>query len=76
MHGTLIKVFVKKGDVVTKGMPLLILEAMKMQHEIRASIDGVVSTITSSVGTQVAADDLLIEIDAKTNDASGAANVN
>ncbi len=52
-----IKQSVKKGDV------LLILEAMKMQNEIVAPIDGVVSRIYVKVGDNVLKDQKLIEID-------------
>jgi 3-methylcrotonyl-CoA carboxylase alpha subunit len=40
------------GDAVTKGQPLLVLEAMKMEHTIAAPHDGVISEIVSE-GTQV-----------------------
>ena len=63
MHGALLDVFVKKGDVVTKGQRLAILEAMKMQHEILADIDGIVTAVNVEAGTQIAADTLLIEIE-------------
>ena len=38
------------------------LEAMKMQHDILAEIDGTVQEVLAEAGNQVAADDLLIEI--------------
>ena len=63
MHGALLEIFVKAGDVVSKGQRLAILEAMKMQHEILAEIDGTVSGIHVQSGTQVAADTLMIEIE-------------
>jgi len=63
MHGALLEVFVKKGDNVTKGQRLAILEAMKMQHEILAGIDGKVMGVHVAAGTQIAADTLMIEID-------------
>jgi len=62
MHGVLLKVFVKTGDRVGKGTPLAILEAMKMQHELRSEVEGEVAAVTAATGSQVAADDLLIEI--------------
>jgi hypothetical protein len=43
---------------------LLIIEAMKIQHEILAQIDGVVKSITTEVGKQVGAEALLVEIEA------------
>ena len=62
MHGLLLEVFVEIGERVEAGTPLAVLEAMKMQHELRAMVDGQVSAVHRAAGTQVAADDLLIEI--------------
>ena len=62
MHGLLLEVFVDVGERVEAGTPLAVLEAMKMQHELRAMVDGQVSAVHREAGTQVAADDLLIEI--------------
>ena len=63
MHGALLEVFVKKGQTVSKGGRLAILEAMKMQHEILAEVDGTVSEVHFDAGVQVPADSLLIEIE-------------
>tara|TARA_B110001452_G_scaffold59943_1_gene46677 strand:- start:71 stop:2080 length:2010 start_codon:yes stop_codon:yes gene_type:complete len=62
MHGLLLEVLVKPGDEVIKGQTLAVLEAMKMHYEIQAEIDGTVSEVTAVAGKQVAADDVLIEI--------------
>jgi geranyl-CoA carboxylase alpha subunit len=62
MHGALLEVFVAKGDTVEKGQRLAILEAMKMQHEILAGIDGEVSGVHVTAGMQIAADTLMFEI--------------
>jgi len=63
MHGALLEIFVKAGDKVTKGQRLAILEAMKMQHEILAEIDGKVKAVMVEAGAQIAADTLMIEIE-------------
>jgi len=63
MHGALLDVFVKTGDKVSKDARLAILEAMKMQHEILAEIDGTVTAIYVEAGTQIAADTIMIEIE-------------
>ncbi len=62
MHGKLLEIVVQVGDAVTKGQKLAILEAMKMQHEIVAEVDGTVATIAGIVEQQIAADDLILEI--------------
>jgi geranyl-CoA carboxylase alpha subunit len=62
MHGLLLEVLVKPGDQVVKGQNLAVLEAMKMHYEISAEVDGIVEEVTAVAGNQVAADDVLIEI--------------
>ena len=63
MHGRVIEVAVSEGATVSKGDRLLVLEAMKMQHEILAEIDGAVTSVACKPDDQVAADDLLVEIE-------------
>jgi 3-methylcrotonyl-CoA carboxylase alpha subunit len=53
MSGKVIQVLVGKGAPVKKGQPLLILEAMKMEHTIAAPADGVVKEIRFAAGEQV-----------------------
>ena len=53
MPGKVIAVLVKAGDRVAKNAPLLILEAMKMEHTILAPADGVVQEIHFCAGEQV-----------------------
>ena len=62
MHGMLVSLFAKHGVRVKKGDPLAILEAMKMQHELTADIDGVISAVNVTSGEQVSAGSLIIEI--------------
>jgi 3-methylcrotonyl-CoA carboxylase alpha subunit len=53
MPGKIIQVMIATGAKVTKGQPLLILEAMKMEHTITAPADGVVKEIHYAAGEQV-----------------------
>ena len=53
MPGKVIQVMVEAGARVKKGQPLLILEAMKMEHTITAPADGVVKEINFAAGEQV-----------------------
>ena len=63
MHGLLLEVRVASGDTVAAGQTLAVLEAMKMHYEIVAEVSGTVKEVLSEAGNQVAADDLLIEIE-------------
>jgi geranyl-CoA carboxylase alpha subunit len=63
MHGLLLEVRVAVGDEVAAGDTLAVLEAMKMHYEIVAEAAGTVREVTALAGSQVAADDVLIEIE-------------
>ncbi|MCD0502740.1 acetyl/propionyl/methylcrotonyl-CoA carboxylase subunit alpha [Bordetella petrii] len=54
MPGKIISIAVKAGDSVSKGQPLLVMEAMKMEHTISAPADGKVEELFYAVGDQVA----------------------
>jgi biotin carboxyl carrier protein len=50
MPGRVVKIFVKKGDVVKVGQPLLVMEAMKMENEICATRGGTVTEVHAAAG--------------------------
>ena len=52
--GTVVEVKCKPGDAVTEGQILLVVEAMKMQHQITAPVDGTVAAVAVRLGQQVA----------------------
>ncbi|MFC1419206.1 acetyl/propionyl/methylcrotonyl-CoA carboxylase subunit alpha [Streptacidiphilus cavernicola] len=62
MPGTVTVVKAAVGDPVSKGQPLLILEAMKMEHVITAPYDGTVEQLRVTAGGTVAMDELLAVI--------------
>ena len=64
MDGAIVEVLVEEGATVSKGQLLVVLEAMKMEHPLKASIDGVVRRIGVSRGDQVKNRQLLVEIEA------------
>ncbi|HEU4785648.1 MAG TPA: biotin carboxylase N-terminal domain-containing protein [Ktedonobacterales bacterium] len=66
MPGQVIGVLVSEGQAVAAGDPLMILEAMKMEHTIRAPHDGVVSAIHYQPGDQVRAAAVLLDVRAGT----------
>lgn len=63
MHGVVVDVFVSEGDAVEMGDKLAVLEAMKMQHEITAPAAGTIVKVAARKGEQLAADEVLIEIE-------------
>ncbi|MCL4868977.1 MAG: biotin/lipoyl-binding protein [Anaerolineae bacterium] len=60
--GLINRVMVSQGEIVEAGQPLLVLEAMKMENEIRAGRDGVVSALHVTPGQSVTRNELLAEI--------------
>ena len=62
MHGNILAVHVSEGQVVEKGDFLLVLEAMKMEHKVTASISGTVTNLSAREGQQVALNKILLEI--------------
>ncbi|AQP54526.1 acetyl-CoA carboxylase biotin carboxyl carrier protein subunit [Vagococcus penaei] len=63
MPGTILKVLVNVGDVVTENQTLLILEAMKMENEIVASKGGTVTGIHVTQGQMVNPGEPLITVE-------------
>lgn len=60
MHGTIVSLLVESGAVVDKGQPLMIMEAMKMEHTIRAPKDGSLVEFYFQAGDLVAGGDQLL----------------
>jgi biotin carboxyl carrier protein len=58
--GRVAAVAVAVGDSVTVGQTLLVVEAMKMQNELRAPRDGVVERVSVGVGETIDLGDLLV----------------
>lgn len=67
MPGKIIEIFVKPGDSVKAGKPLLIMEAMKMENEMRASTDVQIKEICVKQGDSVESGALLIKFDKSKN---------
>ncbi|GAA2825540.1 acetyl/propionyl/methylcrotonyl-CoA carboxylase subunit alpha [Crossiella cryophila] len=59
MPGTVLVVKVAQDETVTAGQPLIIVEAMKMEHTITAPVDGLVSELRVKPGQQVGLDQVL-----------------
>jgi biotin carboxyl carrier protein len=63
MPGKVIRVLVKVGDAVDAGQGLVVVEAMKMQNEMKASHSGRVLEIRASAGATVGAGDTLVVLE-------------
>lgn len=63
MPGKIVKILTAQGAVVNQGDTLLILEAMKMENEIKAGIDGVIKAIHVSEGQTIESGQIMIEIE-------------
>lgn len=62
MPGLVLNVLVEPGQAVSKGEPLLILEAMKMENVLKATGDGTVKSVSVSKGAAVEKGQLLLEM--------------
>ena len=62
MPGVVLKILTSKGQQVTKGTPLLILEAMKMEHVLAAPRDGTVAAVNCREGELVQPGSDLIDL--------------
>jgi biotin carboxyl carrier protein len=63
MPGKIIEIFVKPGDVVKANKPLLIMEAMKMENEMRTTTDVKIKEICIKQGDSVESGQVLIKFD-------------
>jgi 3-methylcrotonyl-CoA carboxylase alpha subunit len=63
MSGSIVAVMVEAGDRVDAGAPLVVLEAMKMEHTIRAPAAGIVRSVNCAVGERVAEGADLVDLD-------------
>jgi biotin carboxyl carrier protein len=62
MPGKVVRILVKAGDAVRARQPVVVVEAMKMENELRADRDGTVAEIHTAEGMSVDAGALLIVI--------------
>ena len=65
MPGAVVRVEVIEGTRVTAGTPIIVLEAMKMEHMVKAPADGVVAAISVNTGDQVESGQVLAVVSAE-----------
>ncbi|CAN5116078.1 acetyl-CoA carboxylase biotin carboxylase subunit [soil metagenome] len=63
MQGTILRVLVEEGQEVSSGETVCVLEAMKMESEVRASRDGTVSAVNVTAGQTVGSGDPLVVLE-------------
>ena len=63
MPGKILDILVAEGDVVTKDQPLVILEAMKMENELKSPVDGTISSISAEVGQSLEKNTIILGIE-------------
>jgi geranyl-CoA carboxylase alpha subunit len=66
MNGRVVAVLAKAGDAVAAGAPVIVLEAMKMQHVHAAPVSGTIRAVNVAEGEQVTTGFVVAEIDAET----------
>ena len=64
MNGRVVSVLAKAGDTVAAGAPIIVLEAMKMQHVHAAPVSGTLAALNAAEGDQVTTGFVIAEIDA------------
>lgn len=62
LPGVILTLLVKPGDEVKKGQKLFIMEAMKMENEIKSERDGVIASIKVSEGQSVLQEEVIMEM--------------
>jgi len=62
MPGQILKVLVKNGDSVDEGQALFVVEAMKMEHTLKAPYAGSVSDLNFKAGESVSGSDVILKI--------------
>jgi biotin carboxyl carrier protein len=61
--GTVLEIFIKPGQHVSKGENLMILDAMKMQNRLKCNMDGIVKSIAVKKGDKVSKGTVLLELE-------------
>lgn len=71
MPGKIVELPVTAGDAVSRGDTVVVVEAMKLRNSLTANADGTVAAVRCAIGDQVAAGDVLVEIQAQEEESDG-----
>jgi acetyl/propionyl-CoA carboxylase alpha subunit len=63
MPGNVVKVMVEEGDEVKSGQSIVVVEAMKMENEVRSGVDGTVKKVNVAAGDSVGTSEVMVEIE-------------
>lgn len=63
MPGKIVKFLINEGDPVKEGEPVVILEAMKMENELKTTVSGTVVKFTVEAGSSVEKNEVILEIE-------------
>jgi propionyl-CoA carboxylase alpha chain len=64
--GMVVRVLAAEGDQVTAGQPLVVLEAMKMEHTVTAPVDGTLTALRVAAGEQLATGQIIATVEETT----------
>ncbi|HYO83819.1 MAG TPA: biotin/lipoyl-containing protein [Bryobacteraceae bacterium] len=64
MPGKVVRILVSEGEAIRAGQGIVVVEAMKMQNELRSPVDGVVTSLSVKEGAPVRAGDALAVVEA------------
>lgn len=68
LSGRIVEISVELGDVVLKGQPIAVIEAMKMEHSVIAEFNGRVVEVRANSGSQTADGDILVVLEHDSDD--------
>jgi biotin carboxyl carrier protein len=63
MPGMIVQIHCRQGDLVTKDQPLLVMEAMKMENDIKSPLAGKIKAVRATIGKSVDKGQILVEFE-------------
>jgi pyruvate carboxylase subunit B len=63
MPGKVVRILVNEGDEVEAGQGVVVVEAMKMENEVKSGVDGTVKKVNVAAGDSVGTSEVMVEIE-------------